>query len=709
MHASANQKLKKSLGLADVYAISTGAMFSSGFFLLPGIAALEAGSAVSLAYLVAGILIIPAMLSVAELSTAMPRAGGAYFFLDRAMGPLVGTVGGLGTWLALVLKSAFALIGMGAYLAIVLDVPIKPLAVALTIVFAVINIFGAKESSRLQRILVYTLLAVLTYFLAETLLTIFTVQDAETTWSNLGDFAPKGLGGFLATVGLVFVSYAGLTKVASVAEEVRDPDRNLPLGMFLSLATATLVYVAGAFAMNALLTPETFGAELAPVAAAAEVGIRGIPTSVAITFIVIAAVAAFASTGNAGIMASSRYPLAMARDGLVSPRFGRLSRFGTPTLGILVSAALMIFCIVALDIAAVAKLASAFQLVLFGMLNVAVIVMRESRIAHYKPGFRSPLYPWLQIAGVLIPIALIAQMGAVVAALTAAVMLAAAAWYLVYARHRVNRTGAIYHVFERLARNTYRGLDGELRAIVAEKGLLQDDPLEQAVREARVLDLETAEDLPAVLGQAAAEAALRHGLDAAALTAALEAELADGLLPITHGVALPHLHVPELQSPELILVRVRRGVSLHPSQHAPVAGPDGWATAPVHAVLFLMSPAGDPAAHLRLVADLASRIGDDTFLTEWLEDETPAQLRATLLNHRRFVSIRAAEGELTGMRIGEIQLPVGATVALLERGDALSVPRPHQRVEPDDRLTIIGHPEVMRLVRKRFEPQEGGS
>ena len=91
-------RLRKELGLLDVYAISTGAMFSSGFFLLPGLAAAETGPSVPLAYLVAGLFILPAMFAVAELSTAMPRAGGAYYFLDRALGPLVGTVGGLGTW-----------------------------------------------------------------------------------------------------------------------------------------------------------------------------------------------------------------------------------------------------------------------------------------------------------------------------------------------------------------------------------------------------------------------------------------------------------------------------------------------------------------------------------------------------------------------------------------------------------------------------------
>src|SRR6056297_3626822 len=161
--ASGSSRLKKELTLYDVYAISTGAMFSSGFFLLPGIAAAEAGPSAILAYLVAGLLIMPSMLSMAELSTAMPKSGGTYYFLDRSLGPLAGTVGGLGTWLALVFKSAFALIGMGAYLTIFFDVPIQPLAAALTVAFAVLNVVGAKETSGLQRILVAVLVAVLVF------------------------------------------------------------------------------------------------------------------------------------------------------------------------------------------------------------------------------------------------------------------------------------------------------------------------------------------------------------------------------------------------------------------------------------------------------------------------------------------------------------------------------------------------------------------
>ena len=95
-----SRRLRKELGLLDVWAVALGTTLSAGFFLLPGLAAAEASSAIVIAYLVAAIPLVPAMFSVVELATAMPRAGGTYYFLDRSLGPAVGTIGGLGTWLA---------------------------------------------------------------------------------------------------------------------------------------------------------------------------------------------------------------------------------------------------------------------------------------------------------------------------------------------------------------------------------------------------------------------------------------------------------------------------------------------------------------------------------------------------------------------------------------------------------------------------------
>ncbi len=698
------KRLKKTLTLFDVYAISTGAMFSSGFFLLPGLATAKAGPGAILAYFLAGVLILPAMFSKAELSTAMPRAGGTYYFLDRSLGPLAGTVGGLGTWLALVLKSAFALIGMGAYLVFYVDVPIKPLAVALTVAFAVLNVFGAKETSGLQRIFVTILVAVLAFFIVQGLTAVGGLGTAEVE-RQLTPFLPFGGEGLLATIGLVFVSYAGLTKVSSVAEEVQDPDRNIPLGMALSLGTATLIYCVGVFIMVAVLDPGELRSDLTPVATAAEAFFDWLPGGIGLGLIVTAAVAAFASTGNAGILSASRYPLAMARDGLVTSRLGIIGRFGTPVNGIVVTAGLMIAVILLLDVEGVAKLASAFQLLIFGLVNVAVVVMRESRIPSYVPGYRSPLYPWMQIVGIVAPVFLVAQLGALAIALSFVMVAGGVAWYFYYVQPKaeVVREGAIYHLFARLGQRRYEGLDSELRTILKEKGLRDETPFEHLVTQAAVLDLDAEASYDDVARQAAAYLAERAGLPFDRLAQGFLDGSRTGETPVAHGVALPHLRLAEVDGQELVIVRSRSGL-LIPQDTTGDARPD--ADERVWAMFFLLSPEDPPGRHLRTLAAIARRIDDAPFLDEWRAAQTEQDLKEVLIHNDRTLALTVArEGPtaaLAGRALRDVRLPQGVLVALVHRAGRIAVPGGSTVLEAGDRLTIIGEPEGIRALTAEY-------
>ena len=122
------KKLDRKLKLSAIIAISVAGMLGS-IFILPGIAAAKTGSSIWLAFLIAAICILPAVLSKSELATAMPSSGGAYVYIERALGPLLGTISGIGLWISLLLKSAFALVGLGAYILIFtsvsLDLPDK--------------------------------------------------------------------------------------------------------------------------------------------------------------------------------------------------------------------------------------------------------------------------------------------------------------------------------------------------------------------------------------------------------------------------------------------------------------------------------------------------------------------------------------------------------------------------------------------------------
>ncbi|PQJ35296.1 amino acid transporter [Salinibacter sp. 10B] len=701
---ASDSSLKKTLTLYDVYAISTGAMFSSGFFLLPGIAAAETGPSVILAYLVAGLLILPSMYSMAELSTAMPKAGGTYYFLDRALGPLAGTVGGLGTWLALVFKSAFALIGMGAYLAIYANVPIKPLAAALAVAFGVLNIVGAKESSWLQRVLVTVLVAVLAFYAAQGVVSIWGGQSAGS--GAAGEFAPfftEGARGFLATIGIVFVSYAGLTKVASVAEEVQNPDRNIPLGMGLSLLTATTLYVVGVAIMVAVLPAADLHADLTPVYTSGEVFFNWLPYAIGPILIVVAAIAAFASTGNAGILSASRYPMAMARDKLLPDGFAKIGRFNTPTRSVIVTTALMLVVIFALSEEGVAKLASAFQLLIFALLNFAVIVMRESQIPSYAPGYRSPLYPWMQTAGIAIPLFLIAEMGTLAITLTGVVILFGIGWYFYYAR-TVPREGAIFHLFARMGKQRYEGLDHELHTILEEKGVGHDTAFDRLVARSDVMHLDEPVSYETVVEEVSARLADEFGISTETLTHGFLEGAPYSAVSVSHGAALPYCRLDGIEEPKMVMVHCRSGICVNVQDDIEEVD----LSEPVYAFFFLVSPKDDQGEHLRTLATLANRVDEEQFLVEWRAAGNEQEVKESLLHHERYVTLHLLSGtnteELIGRRVRDLNLPAGVLVALVRREEQIIVPSGPTTLHEGDRLTVIGSPagidRIYELYRK---------
>jgi amino acid transporter/mannitol/fructose-specific phosphotransferase system IIA component (Ntr-type) len=667
-------------------------MFSSGFFLLPGIAAAETGPSVILAYLVAGVLILPSMYSMAELSTAMPKAGGTYYFLDRSLGPLAGTVGGLGTWLALVFKSAFALIGMGAYLAIYANVPIKPLAAALAVAFGVLNVVGAKESSWLQRVLVTILVAVLAFYGAQGVLSVLGGQSAGTgAVEEFSPFFTEGARGFLATIGIVFVSYAGLTKVASVAEEVQNPDRNIPLGMGLSLLTATSIYVIGVAIMVAILPAADLHADLTPVYTSGEVFFNWLPYTIGPILIVVAAIAAFASTGNAGILSASRYPLAMARDRLLPESFASIGRFNTPTRSIVVTVVLMLLVIFGLDEEGVAKLASAFQLLIFALLNFAVIVMRESQIPSYAPGYRSPLYPWMQAAGVAIPGFLIAEMGTLAIVFTGVVIAAGIGWYFYYAR-TVSREGAIFHLFARLGKQRYDGLDRELQTILEEKGVGHDTAFDRLVARAEVMHLDEPLPYSEVVERVSGRLAEKYDISTETLTHGFLEGAPYSAVSVSHGAALPYCRLDGIDEPEMVMVHCQSGICVNLEDEIE----DMDLSDPVYAFFFLVSPTDDEGEHLRTLATLANRVDEEQFLVEWRAAGNEQEIKESLLHHERYLTLHllssTSTGDLIGRSVADLNLPAGMLVALVRRNGQIHVPSGSTTLQEGDRMTVIGNP-----------------
>ncbi|MBN1767651.1 MAG: amino acid permease [Prolixibacteraceae bacterium] len=698
-------RLKKELGLFDVFAISTGAMFSSGFFLLPGLASQYTGPSVFIAYLVSALLILPAMFSIAEISTALPRSGGAYFFLDRSLGPLLGTIGGLGTYFSLMFKTAFAIIGIGAYAAFFWEIPVKTIAIMATLFFMGMNLIGVKKTSGMQKFLVVFLLVVLGSFIIDGLYNIFFTQRVDSPLKN-EHFTPlftNGIEGIITTAGFVFVSYLGLTQIASIAEEIKNPERNIPLGMILSLAVTGLVYVLGVFVMVALIDPAKLSSDLAPAATAVQNMFHWMPGNLGMYLVTAAAMAAFASTGNAGLLSSSRYPFAMSRDKLFPSRFSRISKKGIPVRAILLTTLLIIFFILVLSEEGIAKLASTFQLIIFMLINVSVIVFRKSKIDSYDPGYRSPLYPGMQIAGIFISLILIIYMGWMAILFSVCVIGVAYAWYYYYAREKVKREGAIFHWFALLGKHQYAEIESEFMEILKEKGLRRGDPFDETIIRATFSTFDQNVNFEKVVEHVASVFSVEMHTSKKSLVDEFYS-----ISPIEPALIIPEVSIlyakdESIDHPSLHVVTVKgRGVRKPVSKGA-ISSEDY-----IKVLFFLVNPTSEARQQLRMLSRLTDIVERENFVNDFLAFENERQSKEFLLHNERYISVQLSENtvqfEMVGKKLMEITFPSEVLVAIIERDGQAITPKGNTELMKNDILTIIGEPKsISQLIKKYIE------
>ncbi|KQC30704.1 APC family permease [Flagellimonas eckloniae] len=397
------KKLERSLSLTSVIAISIGGMLGSGIFVLPGLAAAKTGSSVWLAYLLAAVCILPAAFSKSELATAMPSSGGTYVYIERAFGPLFGTIAGIGLWLSLLFKSAFALVGFGAYLSILINIDsglTKYVAVTFLVLILFLNILGVKKVGKVQIFIVSISLISLALIL------MFGIP--RTSAELLDPFMTEGKLGLFSTVAFVYISYAGVTKVAAIAGEIKNPGTNLPLAMILSLFIMTVIYVSVAFVLVGNLPLGELKTDIKPIYSIAKLLGGNYVGYIASVVGIITLI----SMANSGVLAASRFPFAMAIDKLLPDFMGKIhAKYLTPVVTIVMTCFLMAMVIIFLDVEKIAKLASAFMVMMFILVNACVIVLRETSAQWYKPEYRSPLYPLVQLFGIFSGVALLVFLG----------------------------------------------------------------------------------------------------------------------------------------------------------------------------------------------------------------------------------------------------------------------------------------------------------
>jgi len=552
---------------------------------------------------------------MAELTTAMPKAGGDYFYIMRGFGPLIGTVAGFSTWFSLSLKGAFALIGMGAYLSLITYIPINIIALVCCVFFIILNLLGVKEAGRFQ---VYLVLGLLGILLAYVIMGMQTVE-----YGNLSPFFTKGLTPVLATASFVFISYGGLTKVAALAEETRNPGRNLPLAMILSIGVTAILYAAVIFVTIGVLDPIDLAQSLTPISDGAGVFGGNLLTIV----ISIGAFLAFISTANAGIMTASRYPLGMSRDKLLPVKFQKISsRFRTPYIAILFTGSFMVLAILCLKLEMLVKVASSVLILLYIFANLTLILFRESKILSYRPKFHAPLYPYLQILGILGGLFLLIEMGTLIVFMTMIFLLLGLLWYRVYAQKRAARDSALLYVLEKLvARDKELASDSlltELKNIVIQRDEIRVDRFHKLIEESTILDIEEPITMEDFFNKVSDILSKDLNIKSKELfDKFIEREKLTSTL-VREKLAIPHIVVPRQGYFKIILVRAKTGI-IFPDDNL------------VHIAFVLVGSSGERSLHLKDLAAIAQITQDPKFDKKWLEARNEDELRNLILLAKR--------------------------------------------------------------------------
>ncbi|VGO20110.1 amino acid permease [Pontiella sulfatireligans] len=607
--------MKKGLGFLDVFCIASGAMISSGIFVLPGLAFSQIGPAMILSYFIAGMLALIGVFSVIELATAMPKAGGDYYFLTRSLGPLVGTVAGLLSWFALSLKTAFAVFGLAEVVFLLSGerVPLFATAVPVTAFFVVLNIKGTEAAAKFEVVLVMALLVLMGIY--------FAIGAPNIQASHFRPFIVEG-GGFkaiLTTAGFVFVSFGGLLKTATIAEEVHNPRRNIPAGFIAATIAITLLYALLLVVTVGVLPAAELRGSFTPIADTARI-LAGTVGYVAIT---IAAVLAFVTTANAGIMSASRYPLALGRDRLLPPIAAKVNKQGSPTVAIVLTGGIILAALL-LDIEKLVKAASAVVISSYILSAVAVLVMRRSKLTNYRPTFRVPFCPWLPLFGIVCFSLLVIDMGLAAVEISLGLVVVGLLTYFFYGRKRTDMGYALLHIAQEVMNKelTSDSLEKELYETIHQRDELVHDSFDEILKTADALDLEPGATQQSLLDAISQTLERELSLSEEEIHAKFEEREAQGSCVLTPFVAIPHIIVDGEKLFKILLVRSREGIEFEIDTS-------------VKAFFVIVGSRDMRNMHLKALAAIAHIVQHPEFEKRWATAKNEAQLKDILLLSER--------------------------------------------------------------------------
>jgi APA family basic amino acid/polyamine antiporter len=380
-------ELKRTLNLLDASSIGIGAIIGAGIFVVLGIAIGYAGPSVIVSILVAGIVASFTAFSFAELGSAIPKEGGAYAFAFELIAPSAGFIVGCLWLFAQIVAGAAISLGFASYFVQIFPMfSLKTVAVIAALLLTGLNIVGIKQSATINNALVIIKIAILSLFIG---FGIFQIHP-----QNFSQFSPNGVFGILQGAGFIFFAYLGFGRISTLGEEVKNPQKALPLSVLIALTVSIILYILTGLTATGLQDYRILAQSGSPIAEAA----RATGNFALVAAVSLGALIATVSVLLTNLIGLSRVAFAMARNGQLPRSIAKMSsKFGTPYLSILAMGVILTTLSYALDLKEAAAITS-FS-ILCTHLTVNVSAMRLRKKMPRAKGFKAPFYPVLPLLG----------------------------------------------------------------------------------------------------------------------------------------------------------------------------------------------------------------------------------------------------------------------------------------------------------------------
>ena len=391
-------KLKRELTLFDLVGIGISQIIGAGIFVVSGIAAGIAGPSVILSFWIAGLIALLTALTTAELSSIITETGSSYAYTKRAFGKFFGFLVGWMRYFDNVVSISAVSLGFSAYL-ISFFFPFLSQgflifsSIALIILLTIPNILGAKITSRMSSILVLIKLSTLSFLIFVGGFYLLKSFDKN----KFVPFYPNGFSSTLTASSLIFFAFLGFQTVAMASEESKNPRRDIPLAIILSLMICSLIYIGIAIISIGSVDWKILGSVDHPLSYVTQ---EITNNEYATLFVTFGALVATASVALTSIYSSSRTLFALSRDNLLPKTFAKVSeRFGTPITSVIVSSFLSILIVLSGSINFVVSIVSFGSLFNFIFTNLSLIKLKKK--IKKKPTFELPFHPLIPIAGAI--------------------------------------------------------------------------------------------------------------------------------------------------------------------------------------------------------------------------------------------------------------------------------------------------------------------